>query len=71
MSLDDTVNYTAPHVLIMFLLTGVEVIHGDLEDKYSRLRALEDAYGCFCVTKFWPHMDQNRETKQVVLMFPI
>ena len=43
---------------------GAEVVHADLDDEESLVRALEDADGAFFVTNFWEHMSPEREGAQ-------
>jgi uncharacterized protein YbjT (DUF2867 family) len=40
---------------------GAEVIAADIDDKSSLKRALEGAYGAYCVTFYWEHYDPERE----------
>jgi uncharacterized protein YbjT (DUF2867 family) len=40
---------------------GAEVVQGDVYDVDSLVRALKGAYGVFCVTFFWAHMDPEKE----------
>lgn len=40
---------------------GVEVVRADEDDKTSLLRAFQGAYGAYCVTFFWEHMNPERE----------
>jgi uncharacterized protein YbjT (DUF2867 family) len=47
---------------------GAEVIEGDVDDEASLERAFEGAYGAFCVTFFWHHMDPDREQAEVAAM---
>jgi uncharacterized protein YbjT (DUF2867 family) len=44
---------------------GAEVVAADLDDENSLKRALEGAYGAFCVTNFWEHFSPEKETEQV------
>lgn len=41
---------------------GAELVRADLDDQDSLDRAFEGAYGAFCVTFYWNHMDPDRET---------
>jgi uncharacterized protein YbjT (DUF2867 family) len=43
---------------------GAEVVAGDLDDKESVRRAMEGAYGAFCVTFFWAHFSPEREFEE-------
>jgi uncharacterized protein YbjT (DUF2867 family) len=40
---------------------GAEVVQGDLDDPASIERAFAGAYGAFCVTFFWEHMNTDEE----------
>ncbi|MCC3160355.1 NmrA/HSCARG family protein [Hymenobacter sp. 15J16-1T3B] len=40
---------------------GAEVVQADLDDPQSLRRALQGAYGAFCVTFFWDHFSPERE----------
>lgn len=40
---------------------GAEVVQADLDDAGSILRAFQGAYGAYCVTFFWAHMQPERE----------
>jgi uncharacterized protein YbjT (DUF2867 family) len=43
---------------------GAEVVHADLDDEESLVRALDGAYGAFFVTNFWEHVSPEREAAQ-------
>lgn len=43
---------------------GAEVVHADLDDAESLIRALDGAYGAFFVTNFWEHFSPERELQQ-------
>ena len=43
---------------------GAEVVEADLDDKESVKKALEGAYGAFCVTFFWEHFSPEKEKAQ-------
>jgi uncharacterized protein YbjT (DUF2867 family) len=47
---------------------GVEVVAGDTDDPSSLAPALAGAYGAFCVTNFWEHLDADREGRQAAAM---
>ena len=47
---------------------GAEVVQADLDDAGSILRAFQGAYGAFCVTFFWAHMQPERELAQARTM---
>ena len=40
---------------------GAEVVSGNIDDEESLKRAFEGAYGAYCVTFYWAHMDPERE----------
>jgi uncharacterized protein YbjT (DUF2867 family) len=40
---------------------GAEVMTADIDDKSSLKRALEGAYGAYCVTFYWEHYNPERE----------
>ena len=40
---------------------GAELTTADIDDKASLNRALEGAYGAYCVTFYWEHYDPERE----------
>lgn len=44
---------------------GAEVVQADLDDVESLTRALDGAYGAFCVTNFWEHFSPEKEQAQV------
>ena len=43
---------------------GAEVFAADLDDAASVERAMQGAYGVFCVTNFWEHFSPERELRQ-------
>ena len=43
---------------------GAEVVRADLDDVESLVSAFAGAYGAFCVTNFWEHLDPEREATQ-------
>jgi uncharacterized protein YbjT (DUF2867 family) len=43
---------------------GVEVVAADLDDEGSLRKALDGAYGAFCVTNFWEHFSPEKEMAQ-------
>lgn len=47
---------------------GVDVVAGDTDDPSSLVPALSGAYGAFCVTNFWEHLDAEREGRQATAM---
>jgi uncharacterized protein YbjT (DUF2867 family) len=40
---------------------GAEVVAADIDDKQSIKRALEGAYGAYCVTFYWAHFSPEKE----------
>ena len=47
---------------------GAEVVKADLDDSGSILRAFQGAYGAYCLTFFWAHMQPERELVQARTM---
>jgi uncharacterized protein YbjT (DUF2867 family) len=47
---------------------GAEVVQGDLDDPASIERAFEGAYGAYCVTFFWEHMNPEKEVEHAHTM---
>ncbi len=47
---------------------GIEVVAADTDDAPSLERALQGAYGAFCVTNFWEHFSAEREGEQATAM---
>ena len=43
---------------------GAEVVAADLDDAASVGRAMQDAYGAFCITNFWEHFSPDKELTQ-------
>lgn len=43
---------------------GAEVVQANLDDEASIARALEGAYGAYCVTNFWEHYSPEKEQEQ-------
>jgi uncharacterized protein YbjT (DUF2867 family) len=43
---------------------GAEVVAADLDDEASLERALQGAYGAYCVTNFWEHFSPEKEKAQ-------
>jgi uncharacterized protein YbjT (DUF2867 family) len=43
---------------------GAEVIAADLDDAASVARAMQGAYGAFCLTNFWEHFSPDKELAQ-------
>lgn len=47
---------------------GAEVVACDLDDPASVARALQGAYGAFCLTNFWEHFSPEKEAAQAATM---
>lgn len=47
---------------------GAEVVAADLDDPASVARAMNGAYGAFCVTNFWEHFSPEKELAQAEIM---
>jgi len=47
---------------------GAEVVYADLEHPETIQKAMEGAYGAFCVTFFWSHMSPEREAAEAQAM---
>ncbi len=47
---------------------GAEVVAGDVDDAASVNKAMEGAYGAFCVTFFWAHFSPEKENEEVKIM---
>lgn len=47
---------------------GAEIFTADLDDPASVRRAMEGAYGAYCVTNFWEHFSPERELTQATTM---
>ena len=47
---------------------GAEIVVADLDDAVSVRRAMEVAYGAFCVTNFWEHLSPQKEVVQAHTM---
>lgn len=47
---------------------GVEVVHADIDDHASLVKAYQGAYGAFCVTFYWAHFQPERETAEATSM---
>ena len=43
---------------------GAEVVAADLDDRASVERALQGAYGAYCLTNFWEHFSPEKELSQ-------
>ena len=43
---------------------GAEIVVADLDDAASVARAMQGAYGAFCVTNFWEHFSPGKELAQ-------
>ena len=47
---------------------GAEVVAADLDDAASVQRAMQGAYGAFCITNFWEHFSPDKELAQADTM---
>jgi len=47
---------------------GAEVVAADMDDAASVARAMQGAYGAYCVTNFWEHFSPDREVAQAKAM---
>ncbi len=47
---------------------GAEVVKADLQDPESVRKAMEGAYGAFCITFFWEHFSPEREAQDAKVM---
>ena len=47
---------------------GAEVVHADIDDPASVHKALEGAYGAYCVTFFWAHFSPEKEMAEARTM---
>lgn len=47
---------------------GAELVSADLDDPASVLKAMEGAYGAFCVTFFWAHFSAEKEMAEAKCM---
>lgn len=47
---------------------GAEIVQADLDDPASVQKAMEGAYGAFCVTFFWAHMSAEKEMAEAKTM---
>ena len=47
---------------------GAEIIVADLDDATSVTRAMQGAYGAFCVTNFWEHFSPDKELAQAATL---
>ena len=45
-------------------VAGAEVVAADLDDAASVARAMQGAYGAFCITNFWEHFSPDKELAQ-------
>lgn len=43
---------------------GAEVVEANIDNKESIIKAIEGAYGAFCVTNFWEHFSPEKEMQQ-------
>jgi len=47
---------------------GVEVVAADADDPPSLVKAMEGAFGAYCVTNYWEHLSAEREGAQATAM---
>jgi uncharacterized protein YbjT (DUF2867 family) len=47
---------------------GAEIVVADFDDPASLRRAMDGAYGAFCVTNFWEHVSPEKELEQAQRM---
>jgi uncharacterized protein YbjT (DUF2867 family) len=47
---------------------GAEVVAGDVDDAASVARAMDGAYGAYCVTFFWAHFSPEKEMAEAKVM---
>ena len=47
---------------------GADIVVADLDDAASVRRAMEGAYGAFCITNFWEHFSPDKELAQANTM---
>src|SRR5436190_4300726 len=47
---------------------GAEVVEANLDDPASVEKAFDGAYGAYCVTFFWEHMDPEKEVAHAQTM---
>jgi uncharacterized protein YbjT (DUF2867 family) len=47
---------------------GAEVVAGDIDDRSSVSQAVQGAYGAYCVTFYWAHLDPEREYREAGTM---
>ncbi|MEO5892240.1 MAG: NmrA/HSCARG family protein [Ferruginibacter sp.] len=47
---------------------GAEVVAADIDDHQSIVKAMEGAYGAFCVTFFWAHYSPEKEIAEIKSM---
>src|ERR1700750_92176 len=47
---------------------GAEVVEANLDDPPSIEKAFEGAYGAYCVTFFWEHLDADKEIAHARVM---
>ena len=48
--------------------TGAELVVADVDDAASVRKAMEGAYGAFCVTFFWAHFSPEKEMAEAKIM---
>ena len=47
---------------------GAEIVVADLDDAASVARAMQGAYGAFCITNFWEHFSPEKELAQAAIL---
>ena len=47
---------------------GAEIVVADLDDAASVARAMQGAYGAFCITNFWEHFSPDKELAQAAIL---
>ncbi|MDD3518895.1 MAG: NmrA/HSCARG family protein [Chromatiales bacterium] len=47
---------------------GAEIVVADLDDAASVVRAMQGAYGAYCLTNFWEHFSPEKELAQAAIM---
>ena len=47
---------------------GAEIVAADLDDAASVARAMQGAYGAFCITNFWEHFSPDKELAQAEIL---
>lgn len=47
---------------------GAEIVAGDVDDAAAVARAMDGAYGAYCVTFFWAHFSPEKEMEEAKIM---